>query len=136
MSYLTKGLYALPPAPMDRRTPEQRAAQAAEVASIVAGVLARFDRGQRYQVARKQTPAQRSRKQSVDWVRILRRAVIAADEAARYVDVLRLLDAGPFDLDPAQRRLEQLQANVDAQTAKVVAKAAKGCEVCKAYLST
>lgn len=127
---------ALPPVPMRRLSAAELAAHAAEWEGITAALLKRQEARARYEAARKtkETPESRARKAALALARKVRRLMVDLDEAQRYAEALRMLEAVPIATDAAQRRVDRLREQLADNLGKVRALAAGGCEVSKALL--
>lgn len=127
---------ALPPVPMRRRSAAEMAARAAEWEGITAAIIKQRDARARYEAARKakETPESRARKAALALARKVRRLVVDLDEAQRYAEALRMLEAMPIITDDVQRGVDRLREQLADNLGKVRALAAGGCEVSKALL--
>lgn len=121
----------LPPTPIRRATPEQRAEQSA----ITEAWLARYLHDAELRARRKTrtTPEQRSRKAAQDTVRKLRALVREAADVARWARIETALDG--FMAFECRTKADALRAKVDQRTRRLYERAAQGCEVSAAYLA-
>lgn len=122
---------SLPPVPIHRQTPEERAATAALFDAVTARSL--HDRELRAAKAARTTPEQRARKDAQDQVRKLRALLRETADAARWARIETALDG--FMAFEYRRKADALRAKLTQRTAKVYAKAGAGCEVSAAYLA-
>lgn len=126
----------LPPIPMLRRSAAEVAAHAVELEGITAVVVERWELEKRRAAAAKaaETPESRARKAALALARKVRRLVVDLDEAQRYAEALRMLEAMPIVVDIAQREVDRLRQLLARNLETVRAHAAGGCEVSKSLL--
>jgi hypothetical protein len=121
---------------MLRRSAAEVAAHAAELEGITAVVIERWELERRHAAAAKaaETPESRARKAALALARKVRRLVVDLDEAQRYAEALRMLEAVPIVVDIAMREADRLRQLLASNLEKVRTLAAGGCEVSKALL--
>lgn len=134
-SYCAGG--GLPPTPRPPPRPAWTPAEIEADAARYEAMAARIEREAAKRARRKvrTTPEQRARKAAQDEVRILRRLLHEAAEAARWGRIVAALDDLGIQADGAKAKADALREKVKQRTAKVYAKAAAGCLVCADYLA-
>lgn len=134
-SYCVGG--SLPPLPRPPPRPAWTPAEIEADAARYEAMAARIEREAAKRARRKvrTTPEQRARKAAQDEVRILRRLLHEAVEAARWGRIVAALDDLGMQADGAKAKADALRAKVKQRTAKMYAKAAAGCLVCADYLA-
>lgn len=122
---------SLPPPPIHRATPEERA----EIAAMVDAHLAHYMHAAELRKLRKArtTPEQRARKAAQDDTRKLRGLLREAAEAARWARIETALD-GIMAFE-CRAKADALRDQVTRRTRRVYERAANGCEIAAAYLA-
>lgn len=121
----------LPPVPIRRASPEERAEQSV----MVEAELERYLHHAELRKLRKErtTPEQTARKAAQDDTRKLRALLRETADAARWARIETALDG--FTAFECRRKVDALRDKVKQRTARVYARAAAGCDVSAAYLA-
>jgi len=124
---------SLPPCPIRRQTPEERAEQTA----MMDAHIARYLHGVELRAKRKgrTTEAQRARKAAQDETRKLHALLREAAEASRWERITAALDVYGMQAWGAKEKAAKLRDKVNQRTAKVYAKAAAGCIVSAEFIA-
>lgn len=134
-SYCVGG--SLPPIPRPPPRPAWTAEEMEADAARYEVLAAKLEREAAKRARRKTrtTPEQRARKAARDYVRVLRRLLGEAAEAARWERITAALDDLGMQAAGAKAKAEVLRDRVRQRTAEVYARAAAGCDECAAYLA-
>lgn len=124
---------SLPPVPIRRATPEERAAWAAEFEAFTAAAVARMERYAERKA--RETPEQREAKAARDYVHWLRRQLRRAIDAARWERLTVALEAHAWERDEAKRKADELRERIAQRTREVYSRAASGCLYCAAFIA-
>jgi hypothetical protein len=127
----------LPPLPtFHQRTPAEQAVRSVEWEQITADALEQMERGKRRYASWQKcmSPAAKVRHAAQTRAGKVRRLVIDLDEAQRWTEAMRMLEAFPFEADSAANQVIKLQKQLAGQLEKVRDLAAGGCDVSRALL--